>query len=466
MTRALPTRSLCIVLTAAAALLACAAMPAAAKHRPAAPAPATAVAADSLAVRKGDVTAFRTWARGATLDELMYVLRRSQFEIAAPNLAAALEAALVRVPADRAALRATLAARLAVATAKPKRGAPRTEESPMPSAFRVALLLPDSGVRLDEAAALEAGFRAGLASRAVAGRPPIEVSRVPTGSDGPGSAALAFQSAAWRAALLCGGLERDAAMVMAASSFAHDTPLLLPAIDDAAIAGISGRAFTVGPRPDVRARELVRAAGIGAGDRVATLVSTAIDSAFAAAFAYECRSRGATVVLRLAYAPGNLAFAPESRTLLREHANVLFWDGDANEAAALLRQLTRDRVSLRLCGGEGLDPSRHHRETRVLLEGVRWVQADWALADSSRAAWQGALAGSGADPTQPLAIRGWIAGRAAGAALSAGAYTPDEVSAAMVRAAVGPYGTLDAQRFGAVLPVSIVREGRSEPAPR
>jgi len=454
MTRALPTRSLCVVLTAAA-VLACTAWPLKRRPHVAAPVPVNVLAADSLALRHGDTMAFRTWARGATLDELMYLLRHMPAELAPPYEAIAASAALARVPADRAELHALLAARVAAAVAKTKRGVAPPAAPAMPSAYRVALLLPERGDHAMDATAFEAGFRVGLESRAVRRRPPIEVARQSTADDAPAAVAAAFDAEAPRAALVCGGFARDAALVLAAEGRAHGMPLLLAANDDPVPVAIAPHAWLTAPAAAARGRALARASGVGDGDRVATLVSSAADTAFAAAFAAECRARGATVGLRLGYAPGNASFVAESHALQRERAGLLFWDGDPNEAAALLRQLTRDRVSLRLCGGDGLDPSRHHKETRVFLEGVRWAGADWVLADSARAGLDRAL--GDAAPAGPMHGRGWLAGRAAGAALAGGGYTPGEVAAALSR--VG-----DAPALGAVLPVWIVREGRSEPA--
>jgi len=159
----------------------------------------------------------------------------------------------------------------------------------------------------------------------------------------------------------------------------------------------------------------------------------------------------------------NLSFAAEARALLAQRVNVLFWDGDASEAAALLRQLTRDRVSLRICGGDGLDPARHHRETRVLLEGVLYVPLDWSLADAAQSEMDRAPAAGGAGP---LYVRGWLAGRVAGAALATGAYTPSEVAAAIERLSPGtgsPLRVLGVRGQGAELPVLSVNDGHATP---
>src|SRR5439155_23717351 len=132
------------------------------------------------------------------------------------------------------------------------------------------------------------------------------------------------------------------------------------------------------------------------------------------------------------------------------------WDGDASEAAGLLRQLTRDRVALRICGGDGLDPTRHHRETRVLLEGVVYAPLDWSLSVAAQSELDRALALGGAGPAGPLHVRGWLAGRVAGAALATGAYTPAEVAAAIGRLspdAGSPLRVLGVRGEGAELPV-------------
>src|SRR6185503_6063718 len=102
-------------------------------------------------------------------------------------------------------------------------------------------------------------------------------------------------------------------------------------------------------------------------------------------------------------------FGVDIRSLIGQRVTTLFCDGSPTESAALLRQLTRERVSVRLCGGEGFAPDRHHRETRVLLEGVVYVAEDWNLVAADQAALDKVLEPQGAAPASPAHVRGYLA---------------------------------------------------------
>jgi hypothetical protein len=330
--------------------------------------------------------------------------------------------------------------------------------------FRVALLLPAASDDGGDGTELEAGFRAGLDSRRASGRPPIECLTVHTAADAPSQIAAAFDSVSALAALVCGGLHRSSALVLAAASRWSGQVALLPAIDDPGATRLSSRAWAVGPTAEQRGAALAEAMSIGPTDRVAAITSTATDTAFASGFLAACRVRGATIGGRFSYASGNLGFTTESRALISQRATVLFWDGDPTEAAPLLRQLTRDRVSLRVCGGDGFDPARHHRETRVLLEGVMYVPADWSLSDAARSELD--HASDGTPHSGPLFVRGWLAGRVAGAAIAAGAYTPVELATAIERLSPDTGSSLrvlGVRGQGAELEVLTVSDGRALP---
>ncbi|HUK61861.1 MAG TPA: ABC transporter substrate-binding protein, partial [Dongiaceae bacterium] len=253
------------------------------------------------------------------------------------------------------------------------------------------------------------------------------------------------------------------AQLLAAAARWNGLPVLLPVVDEAPATRLWSWAWAIGPTAEERGKRLATAMNTGPADQVATITSTASDTSFAAGFVTACRVRGATIATRLNYSPGNASFAAEVRTLISQRVSVLFWDGDPNEAALLLRQLTRDRVSLRICGGDGLDPARHHRETRVFLEGVMYVSSDWSLsvAAQSELDRDPAAAGSG-----PLYVRGWLAGRVAGAALATGVYTPAEVAAAIDRLSPDTGSglrVLGVRGQGAELPVLSVSDGRALP---
>jgi ABC-type branched-subunit amino acid transport system substrate-binding protein len=298
---------------------------------------------------------------------------------------------------------------------------------------------------------LGAGFEAGLQSRAAPGRPPLECVRVSTRSETPEEFAAAIDSAAAFAGALCGGVSPGSALLAAAAARWRAIPLVCLAPGDPAAVRLSNRAFGLGPTGAQRGRALAGAIAPGKKDRVALIVSSAADTAFASGFVASCRERGAAVVGRVVYAPGNASFTSEIRGLIGQHATVLFWDGDPPEAAALLRQLTRDRVALRICGGDGLDPARHHKESRVFLEGVTYATDDWGLGADEQARLDARLGAAG--PSDDRHVRGYLAGRLVGAAIASGALTREELAAALARLATGNGAALDVSGQGGVLPV-------------
>ena len=99
----------------------------------------------------------------------------------------------------------------------------------------------------------------------------------------------------------------------------------------------------------------------------------------------------------------------------------------------------------------------------MLLEGVLYVPLDWSLTDAAQSEMDRAPTAGGAGP---LYLRGWLAGRVAGAALATGAYTPSEVAAAIERLSPGtgsPLRVLGVRGQGAELPVLSVNDGRATP---
>src|SRR5262249_6479907 len=153
----------------------------------------------------------------------------------------------------------------------------------------------------------------------------------------------------------------------------------------------------------------------------------------------------------------------EVRDLTAKKVELLFWDGDAREVEFLLRQLARDRVAVRICGGEALAPERQHPETRLLLEGVQIVSEDWRLAGSLETRL--APADSITESERSLRTRGWIAGSMLAAAIESGALCPEEITRWLAaHTASDPWlssrGFLDASVLGARLPVYVVKRGR------
>lgn len=409
------------------------------------------------------LTAFRGWAKGAALEDLLYVLRRES-AVLGDLEAPALEAALSRAGTERTELRALLAARLALAS--PRRGsAPVAADAAAPhSAYRIGMLLPGEGEQAEDAEQLNLGFGLGLASRTAPSRPPFELLVAHTAQDSPADVAVAFDSLQRGVALVCGGFTRGSAQLLAAASRWSGLPAVLPAVDDEEAGRLSPNAWAIGPAAEVRGAALAAAMKIAPGDRVAAITSSAADTAFTAGFAAACRGRGAAFVTRIGYAAGNASFAAEVRALQTQRITVLFWDGDASEAAPLLRQLTRDRVSLRICGGDGFDPARHHRETRVFLEGVLYAGEDWLLNSEAGAELSRGLEAIGGGSAGALHVRGWLAGRAVGRALASGAASPGEVAAALAKLGL-PGGTpprvLAVIPEGAELPVFMISAGRA-----
>jgi hypothetical protein len=105
-----------------------------------------------------------------------------------------------------------------------------------------------------------------------------------------------------------------------------------------------------------------------------------------------------------------------------QRVEVLLWDGEPREAEALTRQLARERVSPRLCGGSGLAPEQHHSTARSQFEGAWYVGEDWQPGPALAARL-------GADPDAQAErdLRGWLAGRMLRVSLDAGALCPEEV---------------------------------------
>src|SRR5207244_1095153 len=108
---------------------------------------------------------------------------------------------------------------------------------------------------------------------------------------------------------------------------------------------LSSRTWTLAPAGEDRGRALANAVRPGDQDRIAVLISSARDSSFGSSFVNACRARGARIVLRQTYVAGNASFVPNVRLMVGQRANLLFWDGAPAEAAGLLRDLTRERVS-------------------------------------------------------------------------------------------------------------------------
>jgi ABC-type branched-subunit amino acid transport system substrate-binding protein len=442
--------------------------------RPAVPPPADLRGADALAAGPGGAArdrALKRWAGRASLGDLLYVLRRPASELG-PAEALLLDAAFERAPSSRPALRRRLEARLRLADPGWRDAEKGAVAFPAPlypraSVFTAAALLPDSGDYQEYGRAVLAGIRAGLARPVPPGGAPLELVARPTGEDEPNRVLAAFDAVADRSGALIGELLSLPTLLLATAARFAGLPLVSPTATDEEIGMVTPSVFQVGPAGYERGAALAGATLAGDRLRVGVLVSSAVEgSSFARGFTAAAESLGAEVVWSESYGAGSVNFRDEVRNLTAKRVELLLWDGDAREAEALLRQLARDRVSVRICGGVALAPEQHHVETRLLLEGAQYVGEDWRLADSLEARLD--AEGGGPEPSPGLRTRGYLAGAALAAAVQSGALCPEEIAAYLAsHTAREPYlrarGFLDVRGQGARLPVYAVRRGRAVP---
>ncbi len=372
------------------------------------------------------------WAGEATLAELMYVLRRDPAELGAVE-AVLVQRALQLAPEGRAELRARLAARLALldAARTRKRMGPladalvRFMPGERASAFRVGLLIPEGESYADFATALRGGLETGLASTAAT--IPAEIRTWTTGEDDPARAGAALDSAARHSGVLVGELLSTPTLLLAAGARAWGTPLVSPTATDESIGASGPRVYQIGPSGFERGERLARAMPLN-GQRVGILTSGPPVSPFVRGFAETAEGSGATIVMKATYASG-ATFRAEVRELMAKKVEVLFWDGEAREAVALLRMLSREGASMKICGGQALAPEQHHAEAHFLLEGVQYVGDEFVLPRSLGQTLERESMERTGSPVGPVFVRGWLAGHAIRAALDAGALCPEEIAA-------------------------------------
>jgi ABC-type branched-subunit amino acid transport system substrate-binding protein len=432
----------------------------------------TLAAADSLLRTPPSAArerALKTWcARHATLADLIYVLRRPAHELAASE-APLIESALQRAPADRAALRRRLHARLA--SVSPERSAKLRVKSagspvlhPRASVFRVAALLPDSGDYQGFGAAVMEGLKAGLADSAAGSPARLEIVHGSTGQDDPARTLWAFDVSSSGAGSAVGELLSVPTLVAAAAARYAEIPLISPTATDEEIGRMGSGIFQIGPSAYQRGRRLARAALGGAALRVGVLVSSSARGALTRGFVSAARAAGANVVWEDHYPDGNLNFRDKVKALTANQVQILFWDGEAREAEALVRQLARDRVSLKLCGSAGLSPASHHAETKILLEGVQYVGDEWEPGPTLRAHLDRVITEESDEREAGLALRGYVSGRLLAAAVGSGALCPEEIAAWLAaRTESEPYlkarGFLDLSGQDVTIPVYTAQRG-------
>ncbi|HTO90522.1 MAG TPA: ABC transporter substrate-binding protein [Candidatus Sulfotelmatobacter sp.] len=437
-------------------------------------------AADSLSTRRpagATRKSLERWAQSASLSDLMWILRRDPAELGevGPMLAAA---AYRHVPADRAALRQRLWVRLDEASRKsighrsgggpPASEASATLARPLASVFRVAAILPDSGDYADFARELRIGLDAGLASIPAPGGHTPELELWSTGNDHPARCAAALDQASRHCGVLVGELLSVNTIALATGARLLDLPLISPTATDEAIGTVGPGVFQIGPSGWSRGAALARSLVDKPGLRVGALISGGLErNAFALGFGAEAESLGGAQVWMQGYPPGT-TFRDEVRAMGMQRLDALLWDGESREAETLLRELARQKVSVRLCGGEELSPERMHAESRLLLDGVRIVADEWRLPSDQQAALDSIVAARGESRSTGIHVRGWLAGRAIAEALASGALCPEEVAAALAaRCGAGPWLAshrfLDVFREGATLPLVEVSHGKTSP---
>ncbi|HTR96869.1 MAG TPA: ABC transporter substrate-binding protein [Candidatus Acidoferrales bacterium] len=407
-----------------------------------------------------------SWARNASLDDVLWVLRREPAQLGRAE-SALLAAALKRVPPARAELRRQLEVRALRADPRAARRAGLPPEALElrrcgASAFRVGVLLPDRGDYAGYASEVRAGIDVGLRAGTPPGAPLPESEFHGTGDGDAAIGAAALDSVSRTCDAVIGELLSVPTTALAAAARVYGLPLVSPTATDEGIGGIGPTIFQVGPSSALRARALARAV-VRPGLRVGILTSSANGRApFVDAFAAAAESLGAKLVRRDVYPAGTIDFHLASRSVRTFGAEVLFWDGESREADGLLRQLAADGVSVRLCGGAALAPEQFHTTSRSLLEGVTWVADDWVLAPTD-AARLDSLARARGDKPGPLAVRGYLAGRRIADAIAAGARTPGEIAAHLRPAEAGARtaGFLDVAPDGATLPVYTLNRGHA-----
>lgn len=438
------------------------------------PPPANLAAADALAHQapsKDRDRALAKWARDASLSDLMYVLRLpvEQLGDAGPELA---RAALRIVPDARGALRTRLEAREALARGRVVAGLPH----PYASVFRAVSMLPDSGDFGAFGQAVQAGFAVGIdaarrleaageheAARALLGPAaapalPIDDEMIAVG-DHPGALLAAFDDAAGHAGAFMGELLSVPTLVLGTAARYAGVALVSPTATDENVGAVSAGVFQVGPSGTARADALARTT-VTEGRRIGVLVSSAYEeNFFPRAFPAAATRRGGSVVWRNVYPAGNADFRDQVRALKDNGVELLFWDGEAREAEALLRQLARDKVSVAICGGTALDPDQYHAEVKLLLEGVTYAGDEWRLREPVAGALErtGFYAAADTDQRRALRVRGFLAGQAIRSAVEQGALCPEELIerlSAHVLAEPTGLGFLD---FGAIVEIPVMR---------
>lgn len=454
-------------LAALVALLAGATMSA----RPARAATISLLDAEYLATQGRSSGDLKRWIRDANLSELMYVLRHGA-ELGA-NEKLLVEAALSRAGNDRPDLRRRLRMRLALADPRQARkmlGEVGRDPGPLlrrsrASVFDVAVLLPAEGPYASYAEGVRMGIEAGLAYANASGGPPLRARWWHTGHDDPARTAAVFDSASLESGVAIGELLSVPTLALAAGARVMRLPLVSPTATDEAVGRAGDTVFQIGPSGWSRGAALAAAVLAEGRRRVAVLVSSDLDSrSFHAGFEAAVEAGGDTIAWRDTYAPGARDFRAAVKRMSIENVGVLFWDGDPEEGAALLREVQRQRLEVRVCGGESLSPANQHRSTQPLLERALYVADDWTLTPGLRAPLDSLLHARGVAEVTSLHVRGFLAAYLVAAAVQARALCAEEVTASLLTwvrgdAWVRQRGFLDWRTRGTELPVYRIERG-------
>lgn len=455
----------------------CACMVLAALALGAAPAPAdelTLKDADYLSTRGRASGDFKRWMRDAPLSELMFLLRRGA--ALGGNERLLVDEALDRVGDDRPALRRHLRMRMAAADpGRARRMLGEVGRDPGPllrraraSVFNVAVLLPADGPYRSYAASVRAGIEAGLAFANARADVSLRARFWNTGEDDPARTAAVLDSASLESAVAIGELLSVPTLALAAGARVMRVPLVSPTATDEAVGRAGDTVFQIGPSAWHRGATLARAVLADGAPRIGMLISSEVETrGFHAGFAETIEAGSGEIVWREVYASGSRDFRAEVKRIGIENIGLLFWNGEAEEGAALLREIQRQRLDVRICGGEALAPAHQHRSTLPLLEQALYVTDDWTLDPGLAAELDRLLREAGVEETTSLHVRGFLAAYLVAAAVQARALCAEEVTTSLLTWVRGdPYlrerGFLDWSAEGADLPVYRVEQGEAK----
>jgi ABC-type branched-subunit amino acid transport system substrate-binding protein len=402
------------------------------------------------------------WAKGAPLDDLLWMLRLPSTTLAGAE-ASIVDAALQQAPPERDQLRQRLLARRALAAGRPARRTepplPRLDQlRPWASVWHLAAILPNKGEYAAYASAVRVAIAEGLSYERPPGAHPIELDTLATGDSDPSLVAEAFEKARRNSDVIVGELLSSPTIALATAVRATGQVLVSPTATDERIGRVGPHVVQVGPGARARAQMLADVV-LGGAPHVVVICGSAsgIRSAFADAFAAEVTDRGGRIARREALRTSSGEIATQARAFKESGANILFWDGPPRSAEALLQALASQGASVRLCGGPALAPEGMRPAAQALLEGVAWVGEDWQLPIPVRVRLDSLAAASGLR-SGAFWTQGWLAGRAIALAIDRGARSAEEVTRELRAPEAG--GLASARILGASLPVFVMSGGR------